>query len=197
MLSRGITMWTLRLKFLIPKITIGFMIPLCQSSGIFSRSVIFVNRSCNEFNRVFPPYLRNSFEISSIPQAFPDPRLSRTDLMFSDYWFSVILWNVCRLLQCKWTDNDLGKHINTLYRNRKLKVQEAIKRKEQVFKMKQLNDNSKNKMKGFWNYIKGLDIKWYGSIRSYKILVYLWNKIFNLTLKNVISVLSNWAKMRF
>ena len=59
------------------------MIPLCQSSGSFSRSVIFVNRSSNEFNRVFPPYFRNSFGISSIPQAFPDLRLSRTDLMFS------------------------------------------------------------------------------------------------------------------
>jgi hypothetical protein len=56
------------------------------------------------------------------------------------------------------SDNDLGKHINTLYRNRKLKVQEAIKRKEQVFQMKQFNDkciNSKNKIKGFWNFIKG------------------------------------------
>ena len=56
------------------------------------------------------------------------------------------------------SDNDLGKHINTLYRNRKLKVQEAIKRKEQVFQMKQFNDkciNTKNKMKGFLNFIKG------------------------------------------
>jgi hypothetical protein len=50
------------------------------------------------------------------------------------------------------SDNDLGKNINTLYRNRKLKPQEAIKRKEQVFQMKQFNDkciNSKNKMKVF------------------------------------------------
>jgi hypothetical protein len=39
-----------------------------------------------------------------------------------------------------------------------LKLQEAIKRKEQVFQTKQFNDkciNSKNKMKGFWNFIKG------------------------------------------
>ena len=52
----------------------------------------------------------------------------------------------------RFSDNDLGKHINTLYRYRKLKVQEAIKRKEQVFQMKQFNDkciNTKNKMKGF------------------------------------------------
>jgi hypothetical protein len=61
------------------------MIPLGQSSGIFSKSVIFVNRSSNEFNRVFPTYFRNPFGISSIPQAFPDLRLSRTDLMFS-WW---------------------------------------------------------------------------------------------------------------
>jgi hypothetical protein len=32
---------------------------LCQSSGSFSRSVIFVNRSSNEFNRVFPHVLEN------------------------------------------------------------------------------------------------------------------------------------------
>jgi hypothetical protein len=52
----------------------------------------------------------------------------------------------------RFSDNDLGKHINTLYRNRKLKVQEAINRKEQVFQMKQFYDkciNSKNKMTGF------------------------------------------------
>jgi hypothetical protein len=56
------------------------------------------------------------------------------------------------------SDNDLGKHINTLCRNRKLNIQEAMKRKEQLFQMKQFNDkciNSKNKMKGFWNCIKG------------------------------------------
>ena len=56
------------------------------------------------------------------------------------------------------SDNDLGKYIDTLYRNRKLKVQEAMKRKEQLFQMKQFNDkciNSKNKMKGFLNFIKG------------------------------------------
>jgi hypothetical protein len=47
-----------------------------------------VNRSSNEFNRVFPPYFRNSFGISSIPQAFPDMRLSRTDLMFSRWILS-------------------------------------------------------------------------------------------------------------
>jgi hypothetical protein len=56
------------------------------------------------------------------------------------------------------SDNDLGKHINTLYRNRKLKVQEAITRREHLFQMTQFNDkciNSKNKMKGVWNFIKG------------------------------------------
>ena len=46
-----------------------------------------------------------------------------------------------------------------------------------------------------------VDIRWNGSIWSYKIFVYFLNKIFNLTLKNVIfgiySVLSDWAKMRF
>ena len=26
-----------------------------------------------------------------------------TKVTENDYWFSVILWNVCRLLQCKWT----------------------------------------------------------------------------------------------
>ena len=58
----------------------------------------------------------------------------------------------------RFSDNDLGKHINTLYRYRKLKVPEAIKRKEQVFQMKQFNDkciNSKNKMKGFFEFYQG------------------------------------------
>jgi hypothetical protein len=48
----------------------------------------------------------------------------------------------------------ISVNTNTLYRNRKLKVQEAIKRKEQVFQMINVL-TPKNKMKGFWNVIKG------------------------------------------
>jgi hypothetical protein len=48
----------------------------------------------------------------------------------------------------------ISVNTNTLYRNRKLKVQEDIKRKEQVFQMINVL-TPKNKMKGFWNVIKG------------------------------------------
>jgi hypothetical protein len=50
----------------------------------------------NIFNRVFPPYFRNSLGISSIPQTFPDLRLSNTDLMFSRWILSVMgVYFVC------------------------------------------------------------------------------------------------------
>ena len=48
----------------------------------------------------------------------------------------------------------ISVNTNTLYRNRKLKVQEDIKRKEQVFQMINVL-TPKNKMKGFWNVTKG------------------------------------------
>ena len=77
------------------------------------------------------------------------------------------------------SDNDLGKHINMLYRNRKLKVQEAMKRKKQLFQMKQFNDkciHPKSKMKGFWNCIKGHN---YGRDRHFLFLLGRFLKIFS------------------
>ena len=47
----------------------GFIIPIFQSSGTVSRSEISVKRSIREVISVWPPNFKNSFGISSIPQA--------------------------------------------------------------------------------------------------------------------------------
>ncbi|VDH99015.1 Hypothetical predicted protein [Mytilus galloprovincialis] len=54
-------------------------------------------------------------------------------------------------------DDEIGKRLKEIYFNRKSQVQEAIKRKERSAKIRQFNDkciNAKNKMKGFWNFLK-------------------------------------------
>jgi hypothetical protein len=49
----------------------GFALPICQSPGTVSRSEISVKRSIREVISVWPPNFKNSFGISSIPQALP------------------------------------------------------------------------------------------------------------------------------
>jgi hypothetical protein len=73
--------------------------------------------------------------ISSIPQAFPDLRLSNTDLMFSRWILSVMgVSEVIRFWSIKivWSSVIL---LLSLFNDKCI--------------------NSKNKMKGFWNCIKG------------------------------------------
>ena len=55
-------------------------------------------------------------------------------------------------------DSETGQRLSNVYKLRHLRVQEAIKKKENVAKFKSFQGrciNSTNKVKGFWELLKG------------------------------------------